>query len=277
MTNDNDDKQTFHSFGFKMAIFGQTFKETIQNTLGRKQNTKTVNPLIDSQLEEDLKKVESLKKFIEESQHSIKKIIDSMTATIEAEQTLTLLFSEESCKEGKDTELKNCYIKCRDSFNRDSRELSKYITPLKNYENWLDTFLTKAIKDTEDTISLCNQARIEIQSYSSCLTDAKQRLKYETEGTLEQQNTKKIIEASEYRIEQSKAKFAQLKIQLKEKADVLELKCQIDLPNYLNAAHNAIRLYHQAALEAYAEPLPKMNSEASSAPTEPIDENISLK
>lgn len=261
MTKTLEKKQSYNKFSFKMAIFGQTFRETLQNTinntLGRKQNTRCVAPMVDGQVDEATKKVENLKKFIEGSQKSMKKIIESMTTTIEAEQSLATLLSDESCKEDKDIDLRMRYIKLGDSFNRDNKELSKYIIPIKNYEEWLNTFLTKAIKDTEDTINLCNQVRIEIQSYASCLTDAKNRLKYEVEGSMEYVSDKKIVEESERHLVDLRKRFADLKIQLKEKADMLELKRQVDLPNYLDAVHNSIRLYHQAAFAAFALPSPK--------------------
>jgi len=259
MTADSKEKEkreSYNTFGFKMAIFGQTFMESIQNTLnntlGRKQNSRTVLPVIvDVQVDEATRKVQNLKKFIESSHKSIKTIIDSMTATIEAEQSLTALLSEESCKEDKEIDLRISYIKLSDSYNKDNKELSRYIIPLKNYEDWLNTFLTKAIRDTEDTISACNQVRIEIQTYSSCLVDAKERVKTEVEGSMEYISDKRIIEESERHLEASNAKFAQLKVQLKEKAEMLELKRKVDLPNYLETVHTAMRLYHQAAFSAF--------------------------
>jgi len=261
MTRTLEKKQSYNKFGFKMAIFGQTFRETLQNTinntLGRKQTARCVAPMVDGQVDEATKKVENLKKFIEGSQKSMKKIIESMTISIEAEQSLATLLTDESCREDKDIDLRMRYIKLGDSFNRDNKELSKYIVPIKNYEDWLNTFLTKAIKDTEDTINLCNQVRIEIQSYASCLADAKNRLKYEVEGSMEHLSDQKIVEESERHLEVLRKKFADLKVQLKEKADMLELKRQVDLPNYLDAVHNSIRLYHQAAFAAFALPSPK--------------------
>jgi len=259
MTTDKKEKRvSYNRFGFKMAILGQTLMESVQNTfnstLGLNKNRRVIAPLVDGQVEEATRKVESLKKFIEGSQKNMKKIIQSMEATIEAEQNLSSLLNEESVREDKDIDLRIRYIKAGDSFNRDNKELSKYIVPLKNYEDWLNTFLTKAIGDTEDTISLCNQVRIEIQSYASCLSDAKERLKYEVEGSMEHLSDTKIVEESEEHLEKSRARFAQLKIQLKEKADMLELKRQVDLPNYLDSVHNAIRLYHQSAFTIYSLP-----------------------
>jgi hypothetical protein len=266
-----------------MAIFGQTFRETIQNTisntLGRKQSARCIAPMVDGQVDEATKKVENLKNFIQGSQKSMKKIIDSMTMSIEAEQSLATLLSEESCREDKDIDLRMRYIKLGDSFNRDNKELSKYLIPIKNYEEWLNTFLTKAIKDTEDTISLCNQVRIEIQSYASCLADAKNRLRYEVEGSMEHLSDQKIVEESERHLEVLRKKFADLKIQLKEKADMLELKRQVDLPNYLDSVHNSIRLYHQAAFAAFTILSPK-DTEVTSIHTSndsiSSDENVSL-
>ncbi|ORX49041.1 hypothetical protein BCR36DRAFT_71843 [Piromyces finnis] len=283
MTNKAEKRQSYNKFGFKMAILGQTFMESIQNTfnntLGRKQNTTCVAPMVDGQVDEATKKVENLKKFIEGSQKSIKKIIDSMTASIEAEQALTSLFSEESCREDKDIDLRIRYIRLSDSFNKDNKELSKYIVPLKNYEEWLTTFLTKAIKDTEETINHCNQVRIEMQSYASCCADAKNRLKNEVEGSMEHLSDKTIIEESERHLDDLRKKFADLKIQLKEKAEMLELKRQVDLPNYLDTVNNAIRLYHQAAFAAFALPTPK-DSEIDSIHTNnesvSSEENVSL-
>eukprot|EP00833_Pecoramyces_ruminatium_P009808 jgi/Orpsp1_1/1183840/evm.model.c7180000086907.1 len=259
MTTDKKEKRvSYNRFGFKMAIFGQTFMESVQNTfsntLGLNKNKRVVAPIVDGQVDEATRKVQSLKKFIEGSQKSMRKIIKSMETTIEAEQSLSALLNEESVKEDKDIDLRIRYIKAGDAFNRDNKELSKYIVPLKNYEEWLTTFLTKAIGDTEDTISLCNQVRIEIQSYASCLSDAKERLKYEVEGSMEHLSDTKIVEESEDHLEKARVRFAQLKIQLKEKADMLELKRQVDLPNYLDSVHNAIRLYHQSAFSIYTIP-----------------------
>ncbi|OUM56165.1 hypothetical protein PIROE2DRAFT_65691 [Piromyces sp. E2] len=261
MTKKVEKRQSYNKFGFKMAILSQTFRETLQNTinntLGRKQTARCVAPMVDGQIDEATKKVENLKKFIEGSRNAMKKIIESMTISIEAEQSLSTLFSEESVREDKDVDLRMRYIKLGDSYGRDHKELSKYIIPIKNYEEWLNTFLTKAIKDTEDTISLSNQVRIEIQSYASCLADAKNRLRYEVEGSMEHLSDTKIVEESERHLEILRKKFADLKIQLKEKADMLELKRQVDLPNYLDAVHNSIRLYHQAAFAAFTLPSPK--------------------
>jgi len=104
MTGKLAKKQSYNKFGFKMAIFGQTFRETIQNTisntLGRKQSARCIAPMVDGQVDEATKKVENLKNFIQGSQKSMKKIIDSMTMSIEAEQSLATLLSEESCREG---------------------------------------------------------------------------------------------------------------------------------------------------------------------------------
>jgi len=290
MTNQKEKRNSYNKFSFKMAIFGQTFMESVQNTftntlsgtyigdsLGIKKS-RCVAPIVDGQVDEAMKKVESLKKFIEGSQKSMKTIIDSLTKTIEAEQSLSLLYTEESVREEKDVDLKLRYIKTGDAFNRDNKELSKYLIPLKNYEEWLSTFLNKAIRDTEDTINLCNQVRIEIQIYGSSLADAKERLKTEVEGSMERLSDLKIVEESEYHLEESKAKFAKLKIQLKEKADMLELKRQVDIPNYLDSVHNAIKLYHQAAFAIYALPNPK-DSEIESINTinsVTSDENLSL-
>jgi len=258
MSNPNDKNQ---SFNFKMAILRQTFinslRNNFNNAIGRKQSTKGITPITDVQVNETIKKVENLKKFIENSRRSIKKIIENITSTIEVEQSLSLLFSEESCKEEKNVELKNCFIKCSNSFKDENKTLSKYVIPLKNYEDWLTTFLTIAIKDTEDTIKLCNQVGIEIQTYTSYLADAKERLKYEIEGSMEHHNDTKIVETSEYQLEQSQARFDQLKIQLKEKANMLELKRQADLPHHLDTIHYTIKLYHQAAMDAYTNPSPK--------------------
>ncbi|ORX64117.1 hypothetical protein BCR32DRAFT_298206 [Anaeromyces robustus] len=291
MTNQKERRNSYNKFSFKMSIFGQSFMESVQNTftntlsgtyigdsLGIKKS-RCVAPIVDGQVDEATKKVESLKKFIEGSQKSMKTIIDNLTKTIEAEQTLSILYSEESAKEEKDVDLRYRYSKSGDAFNRDNKELSKYLVPLKNYEEWLSTFLNKAIRDTEDTIYNCNQARIEIQTYSSYLNDAKERLKTEVEGSMEHLSDQKIVEESEYHLEQSKARFAKLKIQLKEKADMLELKRQIDIPNYLDSVHNAIRLYHQAAFAIYALPNPK-DTEVESIHTTndsiTSDENVSL-
>jgi len=101
MSNPNDKNQ---SFNFKMAILRQTFinslRNNFNNAIGRKQSTKGITPITDVQVNETIKKVENLKKFIENSRRSIKKIIENITSTIEVEQSLSLLFSEESCKEG---------------------------------------------------------------------------------------------------------------------------------------------------------------------------------
>jgi len=269
-----ENKESYNSFGFRLAIFNQTVMETIQNTFNNtfgNKKVRCVTPIVDGQVDEAMKKVQSLKKFIEGSQKSMKTIIASMEANIEAEQSLNVLLSEESCKEDKDVDLRIRYIKVSDSFNKDSKELSRYIIPLKNYEDWLNTFLNKAIADTEDTINTCNQVRIEIQSYASCLSEAKQRIKTEVEGSMEHLSDSKIIEESEDLLEKSRVRFAQLKIQLKEKADMLELKRQVDLPNYLDSVHTALRLYHQNAFSAFCS-LPK-DSEMESVHT--TNESIS--
>jgi len=263
MTNQKKERRTsYNRFGFKVAILSQTFMESVQNTFnntigssfGLKKNTRCIAPIVDGQVDEAMKKVENLKKFIKGSQENIKRIINSMEATIEAERSLTALYNEESVREDKDVDLRIRYLKIGDSFNRDNKELSKYIIPLKNYEDWLNTFLTKAIGDTEDTINLCNQVRIEIQSYASCLADAKNRIKNEVENSLEYESDTIIIKESEEHLEKSREKFAQLKIQLKEKADMLELKRQVDLPNYLDTVHTALRLYHQNAFSIFSAP-----------------------
>jgi len=266
MNNSNDNRQSYKAFNFKMALLGQTFinslRNNFNNAIGRKQSIRGINPIMDSQVNESIEKVENIKKFIEGSRRSIKKIIENITSTIEAEQSLSLLFSEEGCKEDKNVELNKCYIKCSNTFKEENKILSKYIIPLKNYEDWLTTFLTIAIKDTEDTINLCNQVGIEIQTYTTYLNDAKERLKYEIEGSMEYHNDSKIVETSEYHLEQSNTRFAQLKIQLKEKADMLELKRQADLPNHLDAIHHSIKLYHQDALASNTISPPKNKSDA---------------
>ncbi|OUM57508.1 hypothetical protein PIROE2DRAFT_17496 [Piromyces sp. E2] len=254
MTVENIEEKPSNSFGFKFAIFNQTIKESIKNTFGiKKQNKGIVSPA-DKEVDDAINKVGNLKKFIETTHKSIKKIIKDMEETAEAEQTMTTLFFEESYKECKNDDLNMRYTNIGESFKKDIKELNKYINSLKFFEEWLDTFLNKAIKDTQDTINLCNQVRIEIQTYTNCLYDAKESLKIEKPGYLEYERVKKIADESEDLLEKSKVRYEQLKIQLTEKVNMLELKRQVDLPNYLDSVQSAFRLYHQSISTLYSPP-----------------------
>jgi len=255
MTTENSENKTFNnSFGFKIAIFNQTIKDSLRNTFGMNKQSRGAAPMADVQMDEIIQKVKNLKKFIETSHKSIKKIISNMEDTIAKEQTLVTLFSEEGCKACKDNDLKMTYTSFSEDFRKDSKELSKYITSLKYYEEWLDTFLNKVIRDTEDTINTCHQVRIEIQAYTNCIISSQETLKTENPGSIEYRRIEGIISESEDLREKSKARYAQLKIQLTEKVDMLELKRQVDLPNYLKSVQAALRLYHQTVCNLYAPP-----------------------
>jgi len=248
------ENKALNSFGFKLAIFNQTIKDSLRNTFGINKQDKNVTPCVDPQMDETIRKVKNIKKFIETSHKSIKKIISNMEDTIAQEKTLVSLFSEEGCKVYKDTDLKLRYTNLSDDYNKDCKELDKYVTSLKYYEEWLDTFLNKVIKDTEDTMNLCHQARIEIQAYTNCINSSNETLKTEINGTIEYKRIQGILKESEELLEKSKTRYAQLKVQLTEKVDMLELKRQVDLPNYLNSVQTALRLYHQNVYHLYSPP-----------------------
>jgi len=254
MTVEIPEKKTSNSFGFKIAFFNQSIKDSIKNTFGMNKQTKGVTPAADPQVDETIRSVKNLKKFIETSHKSIKRMIKNMEETIADEQTLITLYSEEAYKECKDNSLKVRYTNAADAFSKDYKELNKYVTSLKYYEEWLDTFLNKVIRDTEDTIDECNHVRIEIQTCLNCISSSKETLKTEHPGYMEYERIKKIISESEDLLEKAKVRYAQLKIQLTEKYNMLELKRQVDLPNYLDSVQVALKLYHQSLNTLYTPP-----------------------
>lgn len=246
MSSTNEKRtSSYNKFSFKMAIFGQTIKEQVQNSFGILKPKPTI---VDKQVEATIKKVNDLKSFIEISHSSIKNIINGMTKAMEAEQTFATLLKEESCREEKDVCLRTNYINVGDSFMTDYKDINtKLLIPLKNYESWLNIFLTKAIPDMENTINQCKQARTEMNTYSNILGETSERIRFESEGSLEYISDKKIISESKIHLEESKKRFELLKVQLSEKADMLEIKRQADLPSHLDSVHNALRIYHGSA------------------------------
>jgi len=254
MTIESPENKTINAIGFKLAIFNQTIKESFMNTFGMNKQNKNITPAADPEVDETIARVKNIKKFIETSHKSIKKIIANMEDNIAKEQTLITLFSEEGCKKCKDNDLRIQYNSISEDFSKDCKELNKYVTSLKYYEEWLDTFLNKVIRDTEDTVDACHQTRIEIQAYTNCILSSKEALKSENPRYNEYKRIEGVIKESEELREKSKARLAQLKIQLTEKVEMLELKRQADLPNYLKSVQAALRLYHQNLYSLYSPP-----------------------
>jgi len=84
------------SFGFRLAVFNQAFKEQVNAQFGFFQPVKTVDPKV----EEAVAQLAKLKRYIKQTEDCVKKMINGMRTTMEAEQQFSLVSKEAKIKRG---------------------------------------------------------------------------------------------------------------------------------------------------------------------------------
>jgi len=84
------------SFGFRLAVFNQAFKEQVNAQFGFFQPVKTVDPKV----EEAVNQLARLKRYIKQSEDSVKKMINGMKQVMEAEQHFAFFYKNLKKKKG---------------------------------------------------------------------------------------------------------------------------------------------------------------------------------
>jgi len=159
------------SFGFRLAVFNQAFKEQVNAQFGFFQPVKTVDPKV----EEAVTQLIKLKRYIKQSEDSVKKMISGMKTTMNAQQQFAIVSKDAKIKRD-DTNLKKKLTLISDALSSNSKDVEcLYLPAMENFYDWLKTFLDKAITDAEESVNKYNNIRTEMDTIIQIIDQTKEK------------------------------------------------------------------------------------------------------
>ncbi|ORX86821.1 hypothetical protein BCR32DRAFT_264712 [Anaeromyces robustus] len=237
------------SFGFRLAVFNQAFKEQVNAQFGFFQPVKTVDPKV----EEAISQLASLKRYIKQSEDSVKKMINGMRITMAAQQQFSIISKEAKIKRD-DTDLKKKLSIIGDSLGSNSKDIEcLYLPALENFHDWLKTFLDKAIGDAEESVNKYNNVRTELDTINQIIAQTKERIGDEVAGSQEQRRLSLLLKEHEQTYKSKKARYDLLSEQVIQKVELLETKRKADMPNYLQSMYDSMRVFYSQSLNHFPE------------------------
>ena len=237
------------SFGFRLAVFNQAFKEQVNAQFGFFQPVKTVDPKV----EEAVSQLAKLKRYIKQSEDSVKKMINGMKQVMNAEQQFAVCSKDAKIKRD-DTNLKKRLNLVSDSLNSNSKDIEcLYLPAMENFYDWLKTFLDKAIGDAEDSVNNYNNVRTELDTINQIIAQTKEKIAEEIAGSQEQRRLSLILKEHEQTYKIKKSRYDMLVEQVIQKVELLETKRKADMPNYIQSMYDSMRVFYDQSLKHFSE------------------------
>jgi len=237
------------SFGFRLAVFNQAFKEQVNAQFGFFQPVKTVDPKV----EEAITQLAKLKRYIKQSEDSVKKMINGMKTTMEAQQQFSVISKDAKIKRD-DTNLKKKLSLISESLGSNSKDIEcLYLPAMENFYDWLKTFLDKAISDAEESVIKYNNVRTEMDTISQIITQTKERIAEEIAGSQEQRRLSLLLKEHEQTYKIKKSRYDLLSDQVIQKVELLETKRKADMPNYIQSMYDSMRVFFDQSLKHFSE------------------------
>jgi len=237
------------SFGFRLAVFNQAFKEQVNAQFGFFQPVKTVDPKVDEAIDQLVK----LKRYIKQSEENVRKMINGMKITMAAQQQFAMVSKDAKIKRD-DTNLKKKLNLVSDSLSSNSKDIEcLYLPAMENFYDWLKTFLDKAIGDAEESVSKYNNIRTEMDTIIQIIDQTKQKIAEEIAGSQEQRRLSLLLKEHEQTYKIKKARYDLLSEQVIQKVELLETKRKADMPNYLQSMYDSMRVFYDQSLKHFSE------------------------
>jgi hypothetical protein len=237
------------SFGFRLAVFNQAFKEQVNAQFGFFQPVKTVDPKV----EEAVNQLARLKRYIKQSEDSVKKMINGMKQVMEAEQHFAVVSKDAKIKRD-DTNLEKKLTLVGDSLNSNSKDIEcLYLPAMENFHEWLKTFLNKAIDDAEVSVNNYNNIRTELDTINQIIAQTKERIAEEIAGSQEQRRLSLLLKEHEQTYKIKKSRYDMLAEQVIQKVELLETKRKADMPNYIQSMYDSMRVFYDQSLKHFSE------------------------
>jgi len=237
------------SFGFRLAVFNQAFKEQVNAQFGFFQPVKTVDPKV----EEAVAQLAKLKRYIKQTEDCVKKMINGMRTTMEAEQQFSLVSKEAKIKRD-DTNLKKKLTLISDALSSNSKDVEcLYLPAMENFHDWLKTFLSKAISDAESSVNTYNNVRTEMDTIIQIMNQTKDKIAEEVSGSQEQRRLTLLLKEHEQTYKIKKARYDLLTEQVIQKVELLETKRKADMPNYIQSMYDSMRVFYDQSLKHFSE------------------------
>ncbi|ORX51024.1 hypothetical protein BCR36DRAFT_326004 [Piromyces finnis] len=237
------------SFGFRLAVFNQAFKEQVNAQFGFFQPVKTVDPKV----EEAVGQLSKLKRYIKQSEESVRKMISGMRQTMDAQKQFAVVSKDAKIKRD-DTNLKKRLSLVSDALSSNSKDIEcLYLPAMENFHDWLNTFLDKAIGDAEDSVNNYNNIRTEMDTINQIISQTKERIAEEIAGSQEQRRLSLLLKEHEQTYKIKKAKYDMLVEQVIQKVELLETKRKADMPNYIQSMYDSMRVFYNQSLKHFSE------------------------
>jgi len=237
------------SFGFRLAVFNQAFKEQVNAQFGFFQPVKTVDPKV----EEAVGQLAKLKRYIKQTEDSVKKMINGMRITMDAEKQFSIVAKEAKIKRD-DANLKKKLTLISDSLGSNSKDIEcLYLPAMENFYDWLKTFLDKAIGDAEESVTKYNNVRTEMDTIIQIINQTKERISEEIAGSQEQRRLSLLLKEHEQTYKIKKARYDMLTEQVIQKVELLETKRKADMPNYIQSMYDSMRVFYDQSLKHFSE------------------------
>jgi len=237
------------SFGFRLAVFNQAFKEQVNAQFGFFQPVKTVDPKV----EEAVGQLAKLKRYIKQTEDSVKKMINGMRITMDAEKQFSIVAKEAKIKRD-DANLKKKLSLISDSLGSNSKDIEcLYLPAMENFYDWLKTFLDKAIGDAEESVTKYNNVRTEMDTIIQIINQTKERISEEIAGSQEQRRLSLLLKEHEQTYKIKKARYDMLTEQVIQKVELLETKRKADMPNYIQSMYDSMRVFYDQSLKHFSE------------------------
>ncbi|KAG4084547.1 hypothetical protein H8356DRAFT_966152 [Neocallimastix lanati (nom. inval.)] len=237
------------SFGFRLAVFNQAFKEQVNAQFGFFQPVKTVDPKV----EEAVTQLIKLKRYIKQSEDSVKKMISGMKTTMNAQQQFSIVSKDAKIKRD-DNNLKKKLTLISDALSSNSKDIEcLYLPAMENFYDWLKTFLDKAITDAEESVTKYNNIRTEMDTIIQIIDQTKEKISAEVAGSQEQRRLSLLLKEHEQTYKIKKARYDLLTEQVIQKVELLETKRKADMPNYLQSMYDSMRIFHDQSLKHFSE------------------------
>jgi molecular chaperone GrpE (heat shock protein) len=247
------------SFIFRLACFNQAFKEQVNSQFGFFQPVKTVDPKVDTAID----KLNRLKKYIKQTEDNVKKMINGMKTTMNAQKQFAFVSKDAKLK-GDEAILKQKLNLVSDSLSSSSKDIEcLYLPAMENFHEWLKIFLDKAIRDAEDSVSNYNTVRTEMDTATDMIAQTKQRLSTEINGSQEYRRVTSILRGYEQTYKIKKAKYELLCEEVIQKIELLEAKRKADMPNYLQSVYDSMHIFYNQTVKNF----PESGSSEMSIPT----------